>query len=161
MNARALARQFRELTVGENLSPIRSPEQAHVVALATFPEHVEQEHFVGIALDVRHRVIDAACLTTGTHTQTIVAPDVLFRWALTRKRPCHAIIVAHNHPSGDETPSLDDFTATTRLVELGQLLGIRVLDHLVVAGPRFVSLRTTGGIPTYETQTPTTQENRP
>ncbi|MEE8390301.1 MAG: JAB domain-containing protein, partial [Anaerolineae bacterium] len=60
------------------------------------------------------------------------------------KRNCAAIIVAHNHPSGDPTPSPEDVEVTRQLVEAGKLLDIEVLDHLIVGQQRFVSLRERG-----------------
>ena len=125
---------------------VASPEDAFAL-LASDLLGAESEELWGLYLDVRHRPLAKLALTRGTRTQTIVDPATVFRKALLVG--AHAIIVAHNHPSGDATPSLEDFTATTRLVELGQLLGITVLDHLVIAGGKFTSLRTHGGGPSY------------
>jgi DNA repair protein RadC len=125
---------------------VASPEDAFAL-LAGDLLGAESEELWGLYLDVRHRPIAKVALTRGTRTQTIVDPAAVFRKAL--QVGAHAVIVAHNHPSGDATPSLEDFTATTRLVELGQLLGIAVLDHLVIAGATFTSLRTHGGVPSY------------
>ena len=125
---------------------VASPEDAFAL-LAGDMLGAESEELWGLYLDVRHRPLAKLALTRGTRTQTIVDPAAVFRKAL--QVGAHAVIVAHNHPSGDATPSLEDFTATTRLVELGQLLGITVLDHLVIAGGKFTSLRTHGGVPSY------------
>ncbi len=149
MNGRALLRQMRALTVSEGRPPISTPDDARCLVLGYFPEIVEQEHLVAVALDVRHRFIDGACITSGGLTQNMLPPNVLFRWALTRNQPCAAIVVAHNHPSGDPTPSMEDYTATTRLVSLGVVLGITVLDHIVIAGHRYTSLRESGGWKDY------------
>ena len=134
------------LHAGDKPTVISSPEDAFAL-LAGDLLGAESEELWGLYLDVRHRPIAKVALTRGTRTQTIVDPAAVFRKAL--QVGAHAVIVAHNHPSGDATPSLEDFTATTRLVELGQLLGIAVLDHLVIAGARFTSLRTHGGVPSY------------
>jgi DNA repair protein RadC len=131
---------------GEKPAVVSSPEDAFAL-LAGDLLGAESEELWGLYLDVRHRPIAKLALTRGTRTQTIVDPAAVFRKAL--QVGAHAVIVAHNHPSGDATPSLEDFTATTRLVELGQLLGIAVLDHLVIAGATFTSLRTHGGVPSY------------
>ena len=134
------------LHAGEKPAVVSSPEDAFAL-LAPDMLGAESEELWGLYLDVRHRPITKVALTRGTRTQTIVDPAAVFRKAL--QVGAHAVIVAHNHPSGDATPSLEDFTATTRLVELGQLLGIAVLDHLVIAGAAFTSLRTHGGVPSY------------
>ncbi len=130
----------------EKPAVVTSPEDAFAL-LASELLGAESEELWGLYLDVRHRPLARVALTRGTRTQTIVDPSAVFRKAL--QVGAHAVIVAHNHPSGDATPSLEDFTATTRLVELGQLLGITVLDHLVIAGAKFTSLRTHGGVPSY------------
>ena len=134
------------LHAGEKPAVVSSPEDAFAL-LSGDLLGAESEELWGLYLDVRHRPIAKIALTRGTRTQTIVDPAAVFRKAL--QVGAHAVIVAHNHPSGDATPSLEDFTATTRLVELGQLLGIAVLDHLVIAGAAFTSLRTHGGVPSY------------
>jgi DNA repair protein RadC len=142
----ALAIADRLLHDGEKPAVVSSPHDAFAL-LASDLLGAECEELWGLYLDVRHRPLAKLALTRGTRTQTIVDPAAVFRTAL--RVGAHAVIVAHNHPSGDATPSLEDFTATTRLVELGQLLGITVLDHLVIAGAKFTSLRTHGGVPSY------------
>jgi DNA repair protein RadC len=142
----AFAIADRLLHAGERPAVVSSPEDAFAL-LAGELLGAESEELWGLYLDVRHRPLATVALTRGTRTQTIVDPAAVFRKAL--QVGAHAVIVAHNHPSGDATPSLEDFTATTRLVELGQLLGIAVLDHLVIAGATFTSLRTHGGVPSY------------
>ena len=142
----AFAIADRLLHAGDKPAVVSSPEDAFAL-LAGDLLGAESEELWGLYLDVRHRPIAKVALTRGTRTQTIVDPAAVFRKAL--QVGAHAVIVAHNHPSGDATPSLEDFTATTRLVELGQLLGIAVLDHLVIAGAAFTSLRTHGGVTAY------------
>jgi DNA repair protein RadC len=142
----ALGIADRLLCDGESPAVIASPRDAHSV-LAPELLGAETEELWGLYLDARHRPIASMALTRGTRTQTIVDPAAIFRKAL--QVDAHAVIVAHNHPSGDPTPSLEDFQTTTRLVEVGRLLGIAVLDHLVIAGARFTSLRTQGGVASY------------
>jgi DNA repair protein RadC len=92
--------------------------------------------FYLITLNARARVIDVHEVTRGTLTASLVHPREVFRVAIADGAA--AIIVAHNHPSGDPTPSADDRMATRQLVEAGNIIGIPVADH-VVLGDRYVS----------------------
>ena len=80
----------------------------------------------------------------GTTTHSVVGPGDVFKAAILAN--AHAIVLVHNHPSGDPTPSSDDVDLTHRLKSAGQLLNINVLDHVVVAHDGFVSLRQRGVI---------------
>ena len=105
----------------------------------------EREHFVVLALSARSKVIEASVLSIGSHRACMVDPIIAMRWALTRKRPVTAIIVAHNHPSTDPTPSPEDVAVTRQIVEAGKLIDIECLDHLIVgAAGRWVSLKERG-----------------
>jgi DNA repair protein RadC len=97
-----------------------------------------QEHFVVIDVDARHRVIGRRVVFIGTSCGVEVHPREIFRGALASNAA--AVILAHNHPSGDPTPSAQDVSMTTRLRECGDLLGVPVLDHVVVANDGWVSL---------------------
>ena len=90
------------------------------------------ERLAVVALSARNRVIDAEVLTVGSHGFTVVDPRQVLRWALTRKRPCAGIVVAHNHPSGDATPSYQDVDVTRRLRRACEVVGITLVDHVVV-----------------------------
>lgn len=91
------------------------------------------ERFAVIALDRRNRVIDQEVLTIGSSGFTVVDPRQIFRWALQQGRSgAVAIILGHNHPSGDPTPSTQDISITKRVTQAGQILGIQVLDHIVI-----------------------------
>ncbi len=102
----------------------------------------KKEHFVVILLDSRHRVLRASSVSIGTLDMSVVHPRETFREAITEGAA--AIIVAHNHPSGDPDPSPEDVALTRRLMEAGQLIGIPVLDHLIIAGRQALSLRAMG-----------------
>ena len=84
-------------------------------------------------------------VSQGTLTASLVHPREVFRPAL--REASAAVILVHNHPSGDPTPSREDLQITTRLVRAGEILGVQVLDHVIVAERGFVSLRETGGFP--------------
>ncbi|MCK7529405.1 MAG: JAB domain-containing protein [Ignavibacteriales bacterium] len=101
------------------------------------------EQFGIVLLDTKHRLIRTAVLTVGT-PRPQRRPS---RGRSSAKPPsarAAGIVLFHNHPSGDPTPSADDVALTRRLVAAGELMGIDVLDHLVLTATRFVSLRETG-----------------
>ena len=98
------------------------------------------EVFGFLSLDARRRLIDIHELTRGTRSQTPVDGAELFRTALLADAV--GVVLYHNHPSGEPEPSRDDLALTRRLVRAGEVVGIEVLDHLVVAGARWLSLRT-------------------
>ena len=96
------------------------------------------EEFWAVSLDVRHRVQTEACLARGSLTGVEVHPRDVFRPLI--RNAAAAVIFCHNHPSGDPTPSRQDVELTTRLREVGELCGIPVLDHVVVAWDGYTSL---------------------
>ena len=102
----------------------------------------KEEHFILILLDSRHRVIRTAEISVGSLDMSIVHPRETFREAIAASAA--AILLAHNHPSGDPAPSREDLELTRRLIEAGRLLGIPVLDHLIVGGNGTLSLRAAG-----------------
>jgi DNA repair protein RadC len=116
------------------LPPLMSP--LDVVALLAKIARASQEEFWVVPVDARQRPIKRAMVARGTLNRCEVHPRDVFRIAI--ESNAAAVIVAHNHPSGDVTPSADDRTLTRRLVEAGALLGIPVLDHVIVGqlGPR-------------------------
>ena len=95
-----------------------------------------------ILLDTRNRVIDIASVYRGSLNSSQVRVGELFKTAI--RRNCAALIVVHNHPSGDPAPSPDDIAITRALVQAGKLLDVEVLDHLVIGRGRYVSLKERG-----------------
>ena len=95
-----------------------------------------------ILLDARHRVLRSEMISQGTLTASLVHPREVFRPAL--RDAAAALVLVHNHPSGDPTPSAEDREVTARLASAGEILGVRVLDHIVVAERGFCSLREQG-----------------
>ena len=120
---------------------VRSPADAAQFLIAEMA-HLEQEHFRILYLDTRNRLLGVETIYVGSLNASYIRVSEVFRDAV--KRSCAAIIVAHNHPSGDPTPSPEDVEVTRRLVAAGELLDIEVLDHLVIGRQRFVSLRERG-----------------
>jgi DNA repair protein RadC len=90
----------------------------------------DREHFIVLMLDQKNKVIGINTVSTGSLTASVVHPREVFKPAIVGNAA--AIVCAHNHPSGDPTPSKEDRALTTRLVAAGRLLGISVLDHIVV-----------------------------
>jgi DNA repair protein RadC len=115
-------------------------EPRHVAELL-IPEFGSRrvEHFGVLLLDTRRRVLRTAVLSVGSLDASLAHPRDVFREAAAAG--ASAIILFHNHPSGDPTPSRDDVALTERLVQAGDLMGIPVIDHIIVAESRFVSLR--------------------
>ena len=97
-----------------------------------------------VLLDGRHRVRRTVTASQGTLTASLVHPREVFRPAL--RESAAAVLVVHNHPSGDPTPSEEDRRVTRRLAEAGALLGVPLLDHVVVAERGYTSLREEGVI---------------
>jgi len=114
---------------------IESPEE--VFSLVEHLRHEMREHFVVLMLDAKNQVTRVAPLHIGTLTQSLVGPREVFREAI--RDGASSIIVAHNHPSGDPTPSPEDLAVTQKLVDLGAMLDIPVLDHIIVGSSRFTS----------------------
>ena len=103
---------------------------------------LEQEHLKVILLDTRNRVITIVTVYVGSLNMSIVRSGELFREAI--RLNAAAIIIAHNHPSGDPAPSPEDVSLTRNIIAAGQLLDIELLDHVVIGQQRFVSLKERG-----------------
>jgi len=118
---------------------IATPEQAARFARKCIRDNTK-EHFVAVFLDGRHTPVGHAVVSVGTATASLVHPRELFQPAILLGAA--AVLVLHNHPSGDPSPSTEDREVTKRLCDAGRLLGIPVLDHVVfTADGAFLSLR--------------------
>ncbi len=95
-----------------------------------------------ILLDGRNRVIGESQISQGTLTASLVHPREVFRPAI--RSAAAALVLVHNHPSGDPEPSAEDLNVTHRLVEAGEIVGIRIVDHVVVADRGFYSFQEHG-----------------
>jgi DNA repair protein RadC len=120
---------------------LRSPGDVATILQAQIG-HKTQEHFMVILLDTRNRVIGTHLLYIGTKNSIHVALNEVFREAI--RRNAASIIIGHNHPSGDPSPSPEDVTLTCKVNQAAKLLEIELLDHIVVSPTRFVSLRERG-----------------
>jgi len=98
-----------------------------------------QEHLLALYLNARHELIQKQIICIGTLNQVIIEPRDIFSYALLLPSPL--IILVHNHPSGDPTPSDPDISFTKRLVDAGKLLGIKIVDHIIVTKDNYASFR--------------------
>ncbi|WP_222599191.1 RadC family protein [Aquibacillus kalidii] len=120
---------------------IRSPEDGADYVMEEM-RILKQEHFVVLFLNTKNQVIHRQTIFIGSLNASIVHPREVFREAV--KRSAASIICAHNHPSGDPSPSQEDIHVTKRLAECGKMIGIELLDHLVIGDHKFVSLKEKG-----------------
>lgn len=118
-----------------------SPETAAAVLAPRFVG-ADRERCVAALVDTKHRLLSVVTVSVGSIDHTFMSPREVFRDALVGNAA--AVVLAHNHPSGDPEPSRDDQRVTERLVRAGELIGVEVLDHLVIAGERWVSLARRG-----------------
>ncbi len=111
--------------------------------LARSLKDAKREHFIVVLLTSRHTVLGIETVSVGSLSASIVHPREVFRPAIVASAA--AMILAHNHPSEDVSPSDDDVEITNRLVDTGRLVGIDVLDHVIVGGNgSFLSFREKG-----------------
>ncbi|AIQ37200.1 DNA repair protein RadC [Paenibacillus sp. FSL R5-0345] len=123
-------------------SVIRSPQDAYELLYSELA-YLQKEHFVCLFLNTKNHIIgQPETISIGSLSSAIVHPREVFRAAI--KRSSAALICAHNHPSGDPTPSSEDISLTSRLIQAGEIVGIDVLDHLIIGDSRYVSLKEKG-----------------
>jgi DNA repair protein RadC len=125
----------------EERATVRSPQDVANLLLAEMGL-LEQEHLRVLLLNTKNQVLAMPEVYKGSVNTAQVRISELFREAI--REGCPAIIVVHNHPSGDPTPSGDDIDLTRQLIEAGKLLNVDVLDHIVIARQGIVSLRDEG-----------------
>ncbi len=101
--------------------------------------YLQKEHFKIILLDTKNQIIVTEEISVGTLNASIVHPRDVFRAAI--KRNSNSMILIHNHPSGDPTPSNEDINITNRLIDAGNLIGIKVLDHIIIGDNRYISFK--------------------
>lgn len=142
-----LGRRAAQQASGEEAPAVRDPESV-VRALRPLTHKLQQEVFWTLLLDTRNRLIGRPVeVTRGLLDASLVHPREVFATAI--KHAAAAVILAHNHPSGDPTPSPEDLRITRQLVDASRILGIRILDHVIVVRetpdrPGHLSLREHG-----------------
>jgi len=135
-----LGRRIAGLT--EDAKPvIRSPQDAAGLVMSDLRAE-KREHFVALFLDTRNQVVRQKTISIGGLDASLIHPRELFKEAISCLSA--SVVVCHNHPSGDPTPSQEDLDITKRLMEAGKIIGIDLLDHVVVGDGRWVSLKEKG-----------------
>jgi len=137
-----LARKLEGFT-DEPKRKIKSPADVYSLLYPKMREH-KRERLVALLLDTKNHVLREEIISIGSLNANIVHPREVFKAALMES--CASVILSHNHPSGDPTPSKEDIAVTEKLVEGGKLLGIDVLDHVVIGDGRYVSLKDEGHV---------------
>ena len=121
---------------------IKSPDDAVNIGRGFMRIHEEPEEYMYmICMNTKNKIIGVFEISHGSVNSSIVSPREVFQKALLANAV--SIIVMHNHPSGDSTPSREDIEVTKRLVEAGKIVGVEVLDHIIV-GDRYSSLKEKG-----------------
>lgn len=122
---------------------VTNPDEAYEV-VRTLLEGLDREVGIVVSLDTKHRVMAIDTISIGSVSQTFFSPREVFRTILSRG--ASAFYLAHNHPSGDPTPSADDERITKRLSDNATLMGIDLLDHIVIGDSSFRSIARQGGL---------------
>jgi len=133
----------RQITV-EPPATINNPDDV-VAILKDELLRADREKLVCLTLNAKHVVIGIEIVSVGTLTASVAHPREIFKGAILKNAA--AIILAHNHPSGDPSPSSEDIQLTKRIKEAGELLGIELLDHVILGHLGSHSFRTAGRIP--------------
>ncbi|MDR3270088.1 MAG: DNA repair protein RadC [Peptococcaceae bacterium] len=120
---------------------IRTPQDAAGLVMEEM-RYLDREHFRVMTLNVKNHVLGISPISIGSLNESLVHPRECFKEAI--RRNAHAIILLHNHPSGDPAPSQEDRNVTRRLMEGGKLLGIQVIDHIIIGDNRYISLKAEG-----------------
>ena len=131
----------RSLHKGLGVVPVISAPGDSLHYLADIKDQT-REHFKTLYLNARNQIIHEELTSIGSLSSAIVHPREVFRLAV--EHSAASVILAHNHPSGDVSPSQDDLNLTRRLMQAGEILGIDVLDHIIVGSDDFISLKERG-----------------
>lgn len=122
----------------QKLEKIEGPEDVARYA-SPLLRFEQKEHFLVMLLDVRNRVLAMPTVSIGSLTASVAHPREIFREAI--RYSAANMILIHNHPSGDPTPSREDIQITKQMMKAGEIMGIPVLDHIIIAGDGFLSLK--------------------
>jgi DNA repair protein RadC len=120
---------------------INSPEDVAEIVMEDM-RYLRKEHLRVLFLNTKNIVSDVKDLSIGSLNSSVVHPREIFSEAI--RKSSSSIVICHNHPSGDPTPSQEDITITKRLFEVGKLVGIDLLDHIIIGDGKFVSLKEKG-----------------
>ncbi len=136
-----LGRRFTLSSKAVKSSPIRTAEDVFTLYLASM-KNLRKEIFSVMLLNSKNRLMKTITVSEGALTGTVVHPREVFNLAI--RESAHSVIFTHNHPSGDPEPSNEDIALTRRLVEAGNVMGIRVIDHLIIGDNGYYSFADNG-----------------
>lgn len=139
--AEQLVQLLSTLVSPEERVQIRSPRDVAAMLMAEMG-HLDHEELRAVALDTKNRVLRTVTVYSGSVNSALIRVGEVFKDAL--RLNATSIIIAHNHPAGDPTPSPEDILVTRQIVEAGRLLDVEVLDHLVIGRGSYVSMRERG-----------------
>jgi DNA repair protein RadC len=136
-----LAKRVDGYSESAGKKPLKTPEDMVAVVQGRLKEK-KKEYFLAILLDTRNQLIRVAEISVGSLDSSIVHPREVYKEAITASAA--AVVFVHNHPSGDTEASADDIALTKRLFQAGEIVGIDVLDHIIIGGKSFTSLKRRG-----------------
>ena len=136
----------KTIEIGKRLNRIGPHDRIKVTSPAIIADivmdemrYLTKEHFRIAILDTKNQILSIENISIGTLNASIVHPRDVFKIAI--KRNANSIILIHNHPSGDTTPSNEDINITNRLIDAGNLVGIKVLDHIIIGDNKYLSFK--------------------
>ncbi len=131
--------------IGKRLASVSNVKKTYIessddIASVLFPElrFIKKEKFIGVYLDSRNSLIKMETISVGNLNSSIIHPRELFKVAI--QLSANSVIIAHNHPSGDPTPSKEDIYITKKIISAGRVIGIPVLDHIIVGEDEYISM---------------------
>ncbi|MCI6159106.1 MAG: DNA repair protein RadC [Selenomonadaceae bacterium] len=132
------------IKAAEKIGVVHGPEDAAHYAMPRF-RHEQREHFAVMLLNMKNHILGMSDVSIGSLSASIVHPREVFRPAI--QYAAASVILFHNHPSGDPSPSREDIAVTERLVRAGRIMDIPVLDHIILGERRFLSFKEEGLFP--------------
>ncbi|MGD0779333.1 MAG: DNA repair protein RadC [Dehalococcoidales bacterium] len=136
-----LANRVEGYSEAADKTPLKTPEAIANLVMGRLKDK-KKEYFLAILLDTRNQLIRVAEISIGSLDTSVVHPREVFKEAISASAA--AVIFAHNHPSGDTEASEDDIALTKRLAQVGEVVGIDVLDHIIIGGKSYTSLKREG-----------------
>lgn len=136
-----LSKRVSASLINNNRVTIKSPVEVSTLLMEEM-RHLKKEVFKIILLNTKNHIIKYMDVSVGSLNSSIVHPREVFSEAV--KAGCSGILLVHNHPSGDPEPSREDIETTQRLVNAGNILGIKVLDHVVIGDGKYISFKEQG-----------------
>jgi DNA repair protein RadC len=136
-----LARRVEGYSEAAGKTPLKTPEAIANLVMGRLKDK-KKEYFLAILLDTRNQLIRVAEISIGSLDTSVVHPREVFKEAISASAA--AVIFAHNHPSGDTEASEEDIALTKRLAQAGEIVGIDVLDHIIIGGKSYSSLKRLG-----------------